>query len=235
MTKATVNQNSNSISLIELPKALILLGAPGSGKGTLASILSEYLELPHISTGDLFRYNIRERTPIGVEAEKHIAEGNLVPDEIVLGMFFARLDEPDCTNGVILDGVPRTIAQAIKIDEKLHDFYSFLPLVLETEEPLLIERICGRLICQDCSKPYHRIYNPPKQDTCDFCGGVLYQRPDDTLETLQNRLEIYQKETEPLINYYKSEFENFYTINGAQTKNKVFKDILSKIETKFAN
>ncbi len=230
MTGIAVNQKHRALPEVATPFVLILLGAPGSGKGTLASILSDHLQVPHISTGDLFRENIREHTPIGKEAQKFINHGNLVPDEVVLEMFFKRLKDPDCSKGVILDGVPRTTAQAETLDKKLGSTHKFLTFVLDTNEPLLIERICGRLVCQECGKSYHKKYNPPEDELCGTCNGSLFQRPDDTKETLLNRLEIYQSETEPLIKYYKKRPGDLFTVNGGQEKNKVFKDILSALK-----
>lgn len=232
MTQAAVNQKHQAVLDASTPFVLILLGAPGSGKGTLASILSEHLQVPHISTGDLFRENIREQTPIGNQAKKFINHGNLVPDEVVLEMFFARLKGPDCSKGVILDGVPRTTSQAEMLGKKLEASHRFLTFVLDTDELLLIERICGRLVCQECGKSYHKKYNPPEKSACDDCDGGLIQRPDDTKETLLKRLEIYQSETEPLINYYKKRPGKIHTVNGGQTKDKVFKEILLSLDNK---
>lgn len=226
MEKATVNQNCETV--------IILLGAPGSGKGTLSTLLSKRLQVPHISTGDLFRENIREETPLGKAAQTYIEQGSLVPDIVVLEMLFSRLQKPDCEKGVLLDGVPRTINQAEIICEKLSSNSLFHVFYLDVDTALLETRICGRLVCKDCSAPYHKTFNPPKSEVCDVCSGKLYQRSDDTPETFEKRLEIYTRETKPLIEVFKGKPEGLHTINGAQTKDKVLDDILDKLEINFA-
>ncbi len=211
----------------DAPLAIILLGPPGSGKGTHAPALSFHLKIPHISTGDLFRDNIRNRTPIGQIAQGFMDQGKLVPDEVVLAMLFSRLGSPDCQKGAILDGVPRTIPQAEALDQKLGQTHRFLVLLLNVDSHLLIERICGRVACKQCGRPYHKKYDPPKQkDLCDSCGTSLYQRADDTEEVLKKRLEVYENQTAPLIEYYRAKPDVLHEINGNRLKVEIFNDLL---------
>lgn len=208
------------------PHLIILLGPPGAGKGTHAPALGSHLNIPHISTGDLFRQNIREKTQIGLKAKEFMDFGMLVPDEIVLDMLFSRLSQPDCAQGAVLDGVPRTIAQAETIDHNLSHRLSVL--LLSIDEGLLIERICGRVACKQCGQPYHKKYDPPKKDLCK-CGGTLVQRVDDTEEVLKKRLEVYHHQTEPLIAYYKEKPDVLHEINANQLKDEVFNDMINAL------
>lgn len=202
----------------EKPIAVILLGPPGSGKGTHAPMLGDYLHVPHISTGDLFRENIRNETPIGMKAKEFIDFGKLVPDEIVLDMLFARMKYEDCKSGVILDGFPRTLPQAIALDQKIQKSHRRIVLLLSVTESVLTERIVGRLACKGCGRPYHKTYNPPKvKNRCDFCEGELFQRVDDTEEVLQKRLAVYRAQTEPLVAYYKKQEGVLFEINAGGT------------------
>lgn len=233
MTGSIITKNHHSLRPvveIDQPMAIILLGPPGSGKGTHAPALSAYLKIPHISTGDLFRDNIRNKTPIGQKAQSFIDQGKLVPDDVVLDMLFCRLSHTDCQKGAILDGVPRTIAQAESLNQKLGKTHRFLVLLLNIDFNLLIERICGRIACKQCGRPYHKKYDPPKQtNLCDSCGGTLYQRIDDTEEVLKKRLDVYRNQTEPLIEYYRSQPDVLHEINGNQLKVGVFNDILKSL------
>lgn len=210
------------------PLLIILLGPPGAGKGTHAPALGKHLSIPHISTGDLFRKNIREKTPIGIEAQKFTDQGMLVPDEIVLDMLFSRLEASDCEKGAVLDGVPRTIAQAEAIDEKLGATHLLQVLLLTIDEGLLVERICGRVACKQCGTPYHKSYAPPKAEHCD-CGGKIIQRADDSEEVLKQRLNVYHRQTEPLIEYYGARPEFLREINANQTKDAVFNDLTQSL------
>lgn len=215
---------------IDPPMAIILLGPPGSGKGTHAPLLSSHLKIPHISTGDLFRDNIRNQTPIGQKAQTFIDLGKLVPDDVVLDMLFSRLTHSDCYKGAILDGVPRTIAQAEALDQKLGATHRFLVLLFNIDFAYLIERICGRIACKKCGRPYHTKYDPPRQtNLCDFCNGSLYQRIDDTEEVLKKRLDVYRNQTEPLVQYYSSKPDVVHQINANQVKAGVFNDILKSL------
>lgn len=184
---------------------LVLLGAPGAGKGTQAVILSEKLNIPHISTGDIFRNNIKNKTELGKKAEEYITKGLLVPDEITVDLMKDRLKEDDCKNGFILDGFPRNIAQAEALDKYLNEMGVKLDCALNihVDDEEIIERISGRRVCQNCGKSYHVKYNPPAVNgECDDCKSKLIQRDDDKEETVIKRLETYHKQTEPLIEYY---------------------------------
>lgn len=211
----------------ELPLALILMGPPGAGKGTHAPHLSHYLNIPHISTGDLFREHIRNQTEIGKKAKSLIDLGQLVSDEIVTEMVFERIFKEDCQNGVLLDGFPRTAAQALSLDEKIQSTHKILVLQLNVPLLVLIERISGRLSCKKCGRSFHKLYDLPQtQDICDSCGGVLYQRSDDTEDVLRKRLQIYAKETEPVIEYYRKQPDVLFEIDGNSSKQQVLNQIL---------
>ena len=180
---------------------LILLGAPGAGKGTQAEILSGKLGIPTISTGNILRAAIKDQTPIGMEAKSYMDAGKLVPDSVIIGIVAQRLEQPDCQAGFILDGVPRTIGQAEALDAAGITFDHVLSIEISDEE--IEERMSGRRVCQSCGAPYHVKAKPPKQEgVCDSCGGPLVQRDDDKPETVRKRLEVYHAETEPLKGYY---------------------------------
>ncbi len=187
---------------------IIMLGAQGTGKGTVAGILSGELGIPQVSTGDIFRKNIKEETELGIKANEYIRNGNLVPDEITVPMVASRLEEDDAKNGVILDGFPRTIAQAEKLDEMLSKKGNKIDLVINLTTPRdeIIERILTRRVCsnQACKATYNIVMNPPKQEgICDKCGAKLVQREDDTSEeAIRRRLAIYDEQTSPLVEYY---------------------------------
>lgn len=189
---------------------LIMLGAQGTGKGTIAGILSKEIGIPQISTGDIFRKNISEETELGIEANKYISKGDLVPDDITVPMLEARLNEEDAKNGAILDGFPRTIAQAEKLDEMLSKIGKKVDLVvnLVTPKEEIIERMVTRRVCtnQECKTTYNTKLNPPKvEGICDKCGAKLAQREDDKdPEAIKRRLEIYEEKTSPLVNYYEA-------------------------------
>ena len=179
---------------------LVLLGAPGAGKGTQAKWISGEYGIPHISTGDILRRNVSEGTELGMQAKRYMDEGALVPDELIIGMMKERLAEKDCTKGFILDGFPRTIYQAEEL-EKITDIDAALNIYVPFES--LIERITGRRSCPKCGAVYHIKYNPPKKEgICDVCGTPLIQRDDDKEETVKKRLETYEEQTAPLIEYY---------------------------------
>lgn len=185
---------------------LILLGPPGAGKGTQAKVLMEKYQIPQISTGDILRQAVKEKTPLGEEARVYMDRGALVPDQVIIGIIRERLQKPDCKRGYILDGFPRTVVQAEALRETLAGMDSSLDHVLSIEvmEEELIQRLSGRRTCKSCGEVYHIIYGPPKRDgVCDKCGGELYQRDDDKEETIKRRLRVYQAETAPLIDYYK--------------------------------
>ena len=197
---------------------LILLGAPGAGKGTQAEILSAKLGIPTISTGNILRAAVKEGTPIGLEAKRYMDAGQLVPDSVIIGIVAQRLEQPDCAGGFILDGVPRTIGQAEALDAAGVTFDHVLSIEISDEE--IEERMEGRRVCQSCGAPYHVKAKPPKREgVCDSCGGALIQRDDDKPETVRHRLEVYHRETEPLKDYYQAKgilvpVDNQDTIEG---------------------
>jgi adenylate kinase len=185
---------------------IVLLGAPGSGKGTEARILSEKLSIPHISTGDILRRAIAEKTPLGRTAKSYVEGGGLVPDEVMVGLVEERLRKDDSRKGFILDGFPRTLAQAETLQGTLERLGSSLDLVLHLDAPVevLVERLAGRRVCRKCQALFHVKNMPPKKEgICDNCGGELYQRPDDEEEVVRNRLKIYGSTVEKLLDYYR--------------------------------
>lgn len=180
---------------------LILLGAPGAGKGTQAEILSKLLNIPTISTGNILRAAMKKGTPVGLKAKEYVDSGRLVPDDVIIGIIKERLAQDDCSNGYILDGVPRTIPQAQAMEEM--GVAVDCALSIEIEDQVIIERMSGRRTCKDCSQTFHIVSNPPKTEgVCDFCGGELTIRKDDAPETVKARLDTYHKETEPLKGFY---------------------------------
>ncbi len=185
---------------------LVLLGPPGAGKGTQAERLEAKLKLPHVASGDLFRENMRNETELGVLAREYIDKGNLVPDDVTIAMVRERLQRPDCVQGVILDGFPRTLPQVQSLDKMLADMGRKLDgvLYIAVPEEELVRRLSGRWICSQCQTPYHTMFSPPaKEGVCDACGGMLYQRDDDRPETVRARLTVYHQQTAPLIDYYR--------------------------------
>ena len=184
---------------------IILLGAPGAGKGTQAAIVARELRLVHIATGDLFRQALEQGTELGIKAKSYMERGVLVPDDITIGMVLERLSAPDCEEGAILDGFPRNLEQAEALDKALQEQAKAIDKVIyiKVSEEELIKRLSGRWICRNCQMPYHAVNSPPRVwGKCDKCGGELYQRPDDTVESFGKRLEVYFAETAPLIDYY---------------------------------
>lgn len=206
---------------------IILLGPPGSGKGTQAKFIIEKFSIPHISTGDIFRLHISQKSLLGLEAKSYIDKGQLVPDEVTVQLIKSRLTEDDCKNGFLLDGFPRTIKQADALESLLKEINvsvdSVINIEVSTED--IIDRITGRRVCKKCGASYHIIFNPSAaNDICDRCGGPLIQREDDTEGTVRKRLEVYESETKPLIRYYE-EKGLLRNVNGSQDIAKVFKDI----------
>ncbi|MET7758604.1 adenylate kinase [Streptomyces sp. NPDC005389] len=188
---------------------IVLVGPPGAGKGTQAAFLAKNLDIPHISTGDLFRANISQGTELGLKAKAFMDAGDLVPDEVTIGMAKARMEQPDAANGFLLDGFPRNVAQAEALDVvlKAEDMQLDAVLDLEVPEDEVVKRIAGRRICRnDSAHVFHVEYNAPKTEgVCDACGGELYQRADDSEETVRKRLEVYHTQTEPIIDYYRAQ------------------------------
>ena len=206
-------------------KKMLIMGPPGAGKGTQAENIIKYYNIPHISTGDMFRAAISNKTEIGLIAKSYIDAGNLVPDEITVGIVKERLSKPDCKNGFLLDGFPRDLHQAEMFDSMLKELGIKLDLVLNihVDDEKLINRIIGRRICHKCGRTYHITYNKPLKDgICDDCGSELIQRKDDNVETVKNRLDVYSHLTEPLINYYKDLVVNF---DGDRDVDVIFNDI----------
>ena len=180
---------------------LILLGAPGAGKGTQAENLSRELNIPTISTGNILRAAMKNGTPVGLKAKSYVEAGQLVPDDVIIGIIEERLAQPDCSNGYILDGVPRTIPQARAMEES--GIGIDWAVSIEIADEVIVERMSGRRTCKNCSQTFHIVNNPPKQEgICDFCGGELTIRKDDAPETVRTRLEVFHKETEPLKDFY---------------------------------
>jgi adenylate kinase len=185
---------------------LVLLGGPGAGKGTQAERLSSALGIPQVSTGDLFRENLKNETELGLLAKAYMERGELVPDKVTVGMVRERLSRPDAAHGAILDGFPRTIAQAEALEALLAELGSELAVVpyIKVPEDILLARLAGRWTCRKCGAMYHQLFSPPQEaGVCDRCGGELYQRPDDTPETQKHRIEVYFDQTAPLIDYYR--------------------------------
>ena len=197
---------------------VILLGGPGAGKGTQAVGLASELGAAHVASGDLFRRNLGEGTPLGREAKTYMDKGELVPDELTVRMVLDRLEDPDCGQGAVLDGFPRTLAQAQALDAALGDLGRHIGAVLyiKVSEEELIRRLSGRWICRECQSPYHLINSPPKEEgKCDRCSGELYQRDDDTEATSRKRVEVYNNQTAPLISYYQEQ-GSLIKIDGEQ-------------------
>lgn len=210
---------------------LVLLGPPGAGKGTQASAIIEKYNIPHISTGDILRSNIKEGTDLGKKAKAYMDKGQLVPDELVVSIVKDRLLEDDCKNGFLLDGFPRTVNQAEALDEELANMKLKLDHVIniEVESSELIKRAIGRRICKECGATYHIEFNPPKEEgKCDICNGELYQRDDDTEETVSRRIDVYLKETSPLIDYYTKK-GIIFSVDGKQSIEGVFEDIVKSL------
>lgn len=209
----------------------VLLGPPGAGKGTQAVKIVEKYNVPHISTGDIFRENIKNGTELGKKAQEYMNKGELVPDDLVIDLATSRLLEDDCKNGFLLDGFPRTVYQAEKLDEFLtaHGMKLDKVIDIEVEKEELITRLTGRRVCKQCGASFHVVNIPPKKEgICDICGGELFQRADDTVETVENRIEVYNEQTMPLVDYYKKA-DNIVTIDGALSLDTVFAEIVKAI------
>lgn len=211
---------------------ILLMGPPGAGKGTQAAELVKAFEIPHISTGDMFRAAIKEGTELGKKAKACIDAGQLVPDELTVGIVRERLAKDDCKKGFILDGFPRTVEQADALDGIMKEIGLTLTRVLNINVPAseLIERAVGRRICKKCGATFHVKFNAPKvEGVCDDCGETLTQRADDTAETMKNRLSVYEAQTKPLIDYYKQ--AGIYTeVDGTQAIDKVTKDLVETLK-----
>lgn len=206
---------------------IVLMGLPGAGKGTQADKIVEKYDIPHISTGDMFRAAINNSTELGLEAKSYMDKGALVPDEVTIGIVRERLSQPDCDQGFLLDGFPRTIEQAEELDNILSALGKSVEHVINIEvaKDELVKRLTGRRICKVCGSSYHLIFNPPKEEgKCDKDGGELYQRADDNPETVNNRLEVNIKQSQPLLDFYKAK-NVLIDIDGQKDINVVFADV----------
>lgn len=203
------------------------MGLPGAGKGTQAEKIVQKYGIPHISTGDMFRAAIKGETELGLQAKSFMDKGELVPDEVTIGIVRERLSESDCEKGFLLDGFPRTVPQAEALENILSDLNKKIDFVIniDVDQEILMERLTGRRICKSCGATYHLVFNPPaKEGVCDRCGGELYQRADDNEETVKNRLDVNIKQTKPLLGFYESK-GYLRNINGQQEIGNVFSDI----------
>jgi adenylate kinase len=211
-----------------LTQVLILLGAPGAGKGTQAVRLCAARSLAHISTGDLFRENLKKETALGKRAKGFMDAGQLVPDELVLEMLFDRVSKPDCRKGFLLDGFPRTIAQAEALEKRLGSGARVVVLSLRVPEPVLIERLTGRRTCSACGNIQHLLFSKPKvAGKCDKCGGALVQRSDDTVEVVKKRLDVYRAQTQPLEGFYAAR-KLLTEVDGNRAEDEVFRDLTAR-------
>ncbi len=211
---------------------IVLLGPPGAGKGTQAVKLVDKYNIPHISTGDIFRKNLKEKTQLGLKAKEYMDKGLLVPDDLVVDIVKDRLMEKDCNRGFLLDGFPRTVEQAEALEKELNKLNIKLSGVIniDVEDKTLIDRLTGRLVCRNCGATYNVKFNRPKKDNiCDECGGELYTRDDDKEETVKNRLKVYKKQTQPLIDYYDKK-GILTTIDGELGAETVFVKICEALE-----
>lgn len=209
---------------------LILLGAPGSGKGTQAEVISKHFSIPTISTGNIIREALRSGSEMGLKAKSFIEAGKLVPDEVVIGIIKDRLQEKDCENGFILDGFPRTIPQAEALDKMGVMITNVVEIYVEDEK--IVQRMSGRRVCEKCGSSYHLVYNKPlKEGICNECAGTLLQRKDDHPDTVKERLCVYHDQTEPLKDYYKNQ-NKLVTVDGSGEIDKITAQIISLLEVK---
>ena len=207
---------------------IVLLGAPGAGKGTQAQSISKFFKIPHISTGDIFRKNISEGTKLGKTAKRYMDAGQLVPDQLTLDLIADRLGMDDCKNGYLLDGYPRTVVQAEFLEDMLKSKGSQLQcaLLIEVPREVLMERMTGRRVCPSCGASYHMKHNPPeKKGICDNCGNDVIQRIDDKVETVADRLDVYDEQTKPLIEFYEKR-NILKSVDGTRAINQIFNDIV---------
>ena len=211
---------------------IVMLGAPGAGKGTQAVNIAKEYNIPHISTGDIFRANIKNQTELGMKAKEYMDKGALVPDEITIGMLLSRIADKDCDNGFVLDGFPRTIPQAESLKTALKEQGAKIDCAVDIEVPDedIINRMSGRRSCPNCGGTYHVTFNPPKQEgICDACGTELVQRADDKPETVLQRLKTYHEQTQPLIEFYENEGV-LVTVDGTKKPSEVLEDILGALK-----
>jgi adenylate kinase len=212
---------------------IVMLGAPGAGKGTQADILSQETGFPHIASGDLFRQNLEKKTSLGLSAKTYMEKGELVPNKITIKMIQERINAPDCTSGCLLDGFPRTLDQAEALDKALttQDKSVDKAIYVKVPDEELIKRLTGRWICRTCQTPYHIVNSPPKvPGKCDKCGGELYQRPDDKEETIRERLKVFFAQTMPIIDYYRNQ-NKLIEVDGNLGIQEVAQEIISVIKS----
>lgn len=212
---------------------IIMVGAPGAGKGTQAKRIAEKYGIPHVSTGDIFRANLKEGTELGLKAKVFMDKGALVPDEITIGMLMDRIHQPDCKDGYVLDGFPRNIPQAEALTKALSEANESMDAVVDVDVPdeNIMDRMSGRRTCRKCGEGYHTKYNPSKvEGICDVCGSELYIRDDDKPETVKKRLTVYHDQTQPLIDYYTKQ-GILKSVNGTQMMEKVFADIVKILDS----
>jgi len=213
---------------------IIILGAPGAGKGTQAEILSREMNLPHIASGDLFRQALEEKTELGLLAKSYMEEGRLIPDEIAIGMVLERISLPDCVSGCLFDGFPRTLEQAEVLDRALAEQGKSIAkaIYIQVTKEEFLKRLSGRWLCRNCQMPYHLVTSPPKvQGKCDKCGGELYQRPDDNEETVRERLEVFFAQTAPILDYYRKQ-NKLIEVNGNLGIQEVAREVISVLSGK---
>lgn len=222
---ADTAMNSNNQKTV-----VILLGAPGSGKGTQAKKISQELNLPHISTGDLFRENLSKGTPLGLKVKSYLESGNLVPDQIVIEMLMDRVKADDCKYGYLLDGFPRSIPQAEALQKEFSDNTKVVVLNLQVPDELIIKRIEGRMTCKDCGNIYNKYFSPVRVDNvCDKCSGELSHRSDDNATAVEQRLKVYHEQNTPLEEYYEKK-GILKNVNGQQDPDKVFEDLMKSLK-----
>ncbi len=211
---------------------LLIMGPPGAGKGTQSEVLVKELKIPHISTGDMLREAVKQGTEMGKKAKEYMDKGQLVPDSVIIGVVKERLALPDCKVGFLLDGFPRTVPQAEALDQTLAGLGIKLNAVININVPRerIVARLTGRRVCRSCGATYHVLFNKPKDEgKCDKCGGELYQRSDDTEKTVNNRLDVYEAQTQPLIDYYNRQ-GIVLNVNGDQEISGVLADIMSALK-----
>lgn len=216
---------------------IVMLGAPGAGKGTQADILSREMNLPHIASGDLFRQALEKRTNVGLSAKGYMDKGELVPDEVTIKMILDRIDQPDCASGCLFDGFPRTLQQSKVLDKALKEQGKSIDRAIYIEVPNeeLVKRLSGRWLCRACQTPYHVTNSPPETPgRCDKCGGALYQRPDDGEKTVKERLNVFFAQTVPILDYYKKQGK-LIRVNGNSGMQEVAREIVSALRASMSH
>lgn len=218
--------------VIAKKQILILLGAPGCGKGSQAVLLKEKLGIPHISTGEILRENIKKNTPLGLKAKGYIDRGELGPDSLIVDILFERVSQPDCERGYILDGFPRTLSQGKILQERLGSENEIQAIYFDVSSETILKRILGRLLCKKCGAPYHRTFSPPKvEGQCDLCHSSLFQRDDDREEIAQKRLSVYTEQTAPLLDFFREQGQ-LRSIPCETTKEEIFTNLIKLISLK---